>query len=113
MALVNYILTEDVDISRIYTEEGLTLLTLACKLNRDLIAEKLIPKEANVNGIILGNSEYIITPLLVALENNNFSLTKRLLEKGANVDVQNEAGDDARSIGLRKGGKWVFLFDEH
>ncbi len=113
VALADYILTEDVDINRIYTEEGLTPLTLACKLNRDLIAEKLIPKEANVNGIISEYSEYTLTPLLVALENNNFSLTKRLLEKGANVDVQNEAGDDVRSIGLRKGGKWVFLFDEH
>ncbi len=111
--MADYILTEDVDINRIYTEEGLTPLTLACKLNHGQIAEKLIQKEANVNGIISEYSEYTLTPLLVALENNNFSLTKRLLEKGANVDVQNEAGDDARSIGLRKGGKWVFLFEEH
>ncbi len=79
VALVECILTKDVDINRMYTEEG--LITLACKLNRDQIAEKLIQKGANVDGIIPEYSEHTLTPPLMALENNNFSLTKESWKK--------------------------------
>lgn len=113
LQVVEYLLDNNANVNQIYTEEGLMPLSLACKLNYFDISKKLIERGANINGVILADSDYVITPLFMALQNDNYKLAKLLLDQGADVEIRNEIDKTAKDMGLGKGGEWISLFKNY
>lgn len=80
--IVEYLLNSGAKANKIYTEDGLTPLTFASKLNQYEISEILVKKGANVNGE--HTLESMNSPLQFANENKNKKLIKLLISYGAN-----------------------------
>ena len=77
--IVEYLSTIKVDFNKIYTEEGLTPVALAVKLNEKEILDILIKKGANINAANVAETDYTYIPILIAVENNNLQIAKKLI----------------------------------
>lgn len=109
--IVNYLLKCKININNIYTEEGLTALALAVKVNDENIVKTLIINGANVNSPAVAETDYKIIPILLAIENNNKKITKLLLENGADISVKNSFGQSIKTLISNKGNKWKELLE--
>ena len=68
---------------------GLTPLLFAVREGHDAAVEKLIAAGANVNHVSEGDHT---SPLLMAVINGRFDMAGRLMDKGADVKLQSDAG---------------------
>jgi ankyrin repeat protein len=88
---VEYFINTEKDVNKVYSENGMTLLTLACKSdNLDValrISKLLLNAGADVNGGGDMGFDYILYPLFEAVKKSNLQLVKLLIEKGANINV--------------------------
>ena len=66
--------------------------------NRNLELVELIQKQMDLKAKALG-----YTPLHVAAENGDVGLVKQLIEKGVDVMMQNNKGEDAYHLAMKKG----------
>lgn len=107
--IVEYLLKNKAKVNQVYTEEGLTPVGLAVKLNEEEILKLLIKNGGNVNGYKLAETDYKETPLLIALNNNNFQITELLLNAGSDITALDKRGNSIKSILTGKGGKWKKL----
>lgn len=110
--MVSYLIQNKADVNKIYTEEGLTPLGLAAKLNAKDIVEILIKNGAKVNGAKVSDTDYKETPLLIAVNSNHLSIAKILIISGANVDDTDNKGNSIKNLILAKDSDWkILLFD--
>jgi ankyrin repeat protein len=91
-----FIKTEEVN--RIYDENGMTLLSLACTNNHTEIARLLLQAGAEVNGGGFTGGDLIIYPLFEAVKNNNLKLVQLLVENKADITVMDIQGETVFSI---------------
>lgn len=108
--IVELLLHKKANPNQLYTDDGLTPLSLASKLNLDDIATILIKNGANVNGANVINSDYKITPLFYAIENDNIKLAELLLKNGADITLKNEKNKSALTLAIGKGTLWKNIF---
>ena len=111
--IVDYLLKIGSDPNQIYNDNGLTALSLACKLGYVDIAQQLIKYKANVNGAELVDVDYKITPILMAIESNNLQLVELLLKNGADPNITDENKNSAKELAYRKGSNWRMIFEKY
>ena len=87
LKVIEYLLSHGANPNKTYTEDGLTPLTFASKLNQYEISEILIKKGANINGVQSGVTIY--SPLQFAIENKNNKLIELLISHGASSKNSN------------------------
>jgi len=78
---------------------GETALHLACNYEDERIIDILINSNKNINIDIMDNDEQI-TPLMYIVSLNNINITKKLLTKNPNLDIQNANGNTALHIAI-------------
>jgi len=105
--LLEYFINTERNVNKVYDENGVTLLSLACmKDDPDMtfrMSKMLIEAGANVNGGGDMGFDYIIYPLFGAVRSNNFKLVKLLVEHGADITVADKQGETVFSI-MERGG---------
>lgn len=109
--IVDFLVKSNANINQVYTEEGLTPLGLATKLNEKEVVEILIKKGANVNGVEILGVDYVEIPLLYAIENNNWILSKILVNSGANLNLKDRTGKTLKNLILEKDERWKDLLN--
>lgn len=107
--IVEYLSTIKVDFNKIYTEEGLTPVALAVKLNEKEILDILIKKGANINAANVAETDYTYIPILIAVENNNLQIAKKLIDNGVNMNIHDQSGNSIKSLISKKGKEWSQL----
>ncbi len=105
LPIVSYLVENNAEINKPYTEDLLTPLALACRMNNEKIVSYLLKKGAYVDGMQSSLTDYKEIPLLIAIENNNFQIAKLLLEAGANINLLDNNGTPIKNILMRKKGK--------
>lgn len=113
LPVAEYLVENDADVNRVYTEEGLTPLGLACKVNDANIVAFLLSKGANPNGVETASVDYREIPLLTAFENKNLRIAKLLLRAGADVSKTDGKGNTLKSLLLKGGKGWEELISEY
>lgn len=73
-----------------YSADGFTPLGLACYFNHEEIARFLVLKDAEVN--LPSKNGFNVFPIHSAVANNNFNITKILLDAGAYPNVCQKSG---------------------
>ena len=73
-----------------FARDGFTALQLAAFFGQEEIAHYLLEAGANVHAVAQNKMQ--IQPLHAALANNNFSITKAILEHGADANAQQQDG---------------------
>lgn len=111
--IVDYLLKIGSDPNQIYNDNGLTALSLACKLGYVDIAQQLIKNKAKVNWAELVYVDYKITPILMAIESNNLQLVELLLKNGADPNITDENKNSAKEVAFRKGSNWRMMFEKY
>ena len=111
--IVDYLLKIGSDPNQIYNDNGLTALSLACKLGYVDIAQQFIKYKANVNGAKLVDVDYKITPILMATESNNLQIVELLLKNGADPNITDENKNSAKELAFRKGSNWRMIFEKY
>lgn len=104
--IVKYLSQNKIDFNKIYTEEGLTPVALAVKLNKKEILDILIQKGSNVNAAPIAETDYKYVPLLIAVENNNYKIAKTLIDNGADINISDDNGNSVKKIISKKGKEW-------
>ena len=89
--IVEYFINAKENVNRIYDEDAMTPLSLACMNNKPDMAfamsKLLLDAGANVNGGGDAGGDYIIYPLFEAIKNNNLKLVKLLIDSGADITI--------------------------
>lgn len=83
--------------------KGETLLHVACRSNKHLLAKLLIEKEAKTN--IADNDG--TTPLIIACKQGNYDVVKLLLENGADVNKTDKSGKNIIQLVNTDSDKYV------
>lgn len=95
--MVNLLLEHKANVNSIYTESGISPLSLACRFSNFKIIETLINKGADIKGNYNPESEMASIPILEAVISKNKEAIKLLAEKGADIDQVNLEGVSALS----------------
>lgn len=85
---------------------GYTPLLLACAEQEHAVAKWLI-EAANVD--INAITDEKLTPLMIAIYNNNKKLTNTLIKNGANLNLQDDIGDTALIIAAKCNYKDILI----
>ena len=89
--IVKYFINTEKDVNKVYDENGMTLLTLACMRDKSDISfhmsKLLLDAGANVNGGGDMGFDYILYPLFEAIKNNNLRLVELLIDNGADITI--------------------------
>lgn len=101
LCLVKLLLNKGANPNRWYSEEGLTALSVSCRLNNFTISRILIENGANVNGEGDTGTDYIIYPLLFAVGNNNLELVRLLIDNGCKIDITNKQDETPFTVAER------------
>jgi uncharacterized protein len=107
--VVRYVLKNKLytSVNTTYSEDAETPLTMACSLNDSSdaveIADSLIKLGANAKGAGESGGETTKYPLIIAVTQHNFKLTKLLLENHADKAIKNEAGETPAEIAKKLG----------
>jgi ankyrin repeat protein len=98
-------------INKVYTEESLTPLSLACMIENSqdavTIAELLIKNGADVNGSGSSGGDYTYYPLISAINKINIPLVKLLIDNGAKTTVQDNQGKTPVSYAQESGNQEI------
>lgn len=110
--IVKYLIQNNIDLNKIYTEEGITPVSLAVMLDEKEILYILIKKGLNINAASISDSDYKYTPLTIAVDNNNYQIAKLLIENGANINIHDNYGNSIKNTILKKGMEWEKLINK-
>jgi ankyrin repeat protein len=96
ISLLEYFISIKENGNKVYDENGMTLLSLACMSdNPDIafeMAKLLLDAGANINGEGDMGFDYIIFPLFEATKRDNLKLAKLLVEREADITVIDKQG---------------------
>lgn len=98
-------------INRVYTEDFLTPLSLACMIENYqdavTIAELLIKNGANVNGAGSSGGDYTYYPLISAIHQGNIALIKILIDNGAQTGIKDNQGKTPVAYAQESGNQTI------
>jgi hypothetical protein len=109
--IVDFLIKNKADVNKIYNEEGLTPIGLSTKLNEMEVVEHLMKNGADVNGVQNISNNYKSVPLIYAIENDNYNLTKLLIENGADINLCNGETSPVKLL-QNKSSKWKELLKD-
>jgi|GEM_PF-935431 len=95
--LVDLLLENKANVNSIYTEDGLTPLSLACQFSNFHIIEALINHNADIKGKYNPATDMASIPIIEAVISKNKEAVKLLVEKGADVNQVDLDGISALS----------------
>ena len=99
LCIVQLLLKKDANPNQSQTESGLTVLSVCCRDGGNYdIAKLLIENGAEVNGLGDMGADYIVYPLLEAVQSNNIALVQLLIENNCTVDIVDNEGRTPFSI---------------
>jgi len=90
VTMVKQYLVEDPNLINSYSIDGFTPLGLSCFFGHKKLADFLIKEGADVNQP--SNNDFAVKPIHSASANSSVSLTKLLLENGADVNAKQMSG---------------------
>ena len=81
------------------SENGLTILSVCCRHGGNYnIAKLLFEYGANVDRLNNTETDYIIYPLIEAVQNDNIQLVQLLIDNNCNLDIRDNEGNTPLSI---------------
>ena len=87
------LLNSGADPNRMNNENGLTVLSVSCMYGGNYeIAKLLVENGANVNGLGDTGFDYIIYPLIEAVQSDNIALVQLLIDNGCTLDIMDNEG---------------------
>ena len=93
LCIVKLLLKKGANPNQPQTETGLTVLSVSCRNGGNYdIAKLLIENGAEVDGLGDTGFDYIIYPLLDAIESNNIALVQLLIDNNCTVDISDTEG---------------------
>ena len=99
LCIVQLLLNKGANPNRMQTESGLTVLSMSCRDGGNYdIAKLLIENGAEVNGLGDTGFDFIIYPLLEAVESNNIALVQLLIDNNCTVDICDTEGRTPFSV---------------
>ena len=104
-SLTDLLLKNKANPNVIYTEYGLTPLTLSCSLGLLDISILLIQFGADVNGVNMNDEYYQTYPIIEAVRANNTDLVKLLLLNNVDVNIRNKQQQTPLDIAIENKNK--------
>jgi ankyrin repeat protein len=101
LEIVQYLIENGAEIDRSATYGGIPPLHLAVKKGQQAIAEYLLTQDADIDEVEPYDSGG--TPLIIAVNNGDFSMMTFLLEQGANIQVRHKDGDSPVCFAISSG----------
>ena len=99
VCIVRLLLNKGANPNQMNSEYGLTVLSVSCRDGGNYdIAKLLIENGAKVDGAGDTGFEYIIYPLLEAVQSNNIKLVQLLIDNNCTVDIEDKEGTTPFSI---------------
>lgn len=96
--ILKFLITQKVDVNKVYNENGLTALSLACINSNSEITLLLLDVGANPNGVGNCGEDYTFYPIIEATQRNDIQTVKALLKHNVNLNVTDQDGSTPLQI---------------
>lgn len=96
--ILKFLITQKEDVNKVYNENGLTALSLACINSNSEIALLLLDAGANPNGAGNCGGDYTFYPIIEATQRNDIQTVKALLKHNADRNVTDRDGSTPLQI---------------
>lgn len=96
--ILKFLITQKVDVNKVYNENGLTALSLACINSNSETALLLLDVGANPNGAGNCGEDYTFYPIIEATQRNDIQTVKALLKHNVNLNVTDQDGSTPLQI---------------
>lgn len=96
--ILKFLITQKEDVNKVYNENGLTALSLACINSNSEIALLLLDVGANPNGAGNCGGDYTFYPIIEATQRNDIQTVKALLKHNVDRNVTDQDGSTPLQI---------------
>lgn len=96
--ILKFLITQKEDVNKVYNENGLTALLLACINSNSEIALLLLDVGANPNGAGNCGGDYTFYPIIEAAQRNDIQTVKALLKHNVDRNVTDQDGSTPLQI---------------
>ena len=96
--VIKFLITQKEDVNKVYNENGLTALSLACINSNSETASLLLDVGANPNGAGNCGGDYTFYPIIEATQRNDIQTVKALLKHNVDRNVTDQDGSTPLQI---------------
>ena len=96
--ILKFLITQKEDVNKVYNENGLTALSLACINSNSETASLLLDVGANPNGAGNCGGDYTFYPIIEATQRNDIQTVKALLKHSVDRNVTDQDGSTPLQI---------------